>query len=90
MVFKFKLKNRFPIVLVLDKENEEYFLLSENHKQYIKGKFNDHLERVHHFFRVASNEYELVLDTDDAQNNWESWSIFDIKKQEYLSIGGVI
>ena len=90
MIYKFKLKNRFNVVLVLDKKNEEYFVLSENHKQYISGKFStsDTKERIHHQFCIRSNEYSLVLDPDN--NEWDNWSIFDEKKQEYLSVGGNI
>jgi len=88
MIHKFKLKNRFDITLVLNKEAEEWWILSENHKEFIKGKFYQGgsalYQRTHHQFCVRSNEYELVIDCNDEVDDWESWSIFDVKKQAYI------
>jgi hypothetical protein len=88
MIHKFKLKNRFNVVFVIDKEAEEWYMLSENHNQYIKGKFPDTMERTHLPFSIRSNDYSLVIDPDDGHDHWESWSIFDEKAQTYLDIGG--
>jgi hypothetical protein len=87
-IHKFKLKNRFEVVLVLS--NDEYYLLSQNHNQYIKGKLPDRLERTHLPFCIRSNEYSLVLDPSEDLTTWENWSIFDEKSQNYLDIGGKI
>jgi len=83
---KFKLKNRFDVVLVLS--DTEYYLLSENHHQYIRGKLPDRLERTHLPFCIRSNEYSLVLDPSEDALCWNNWSIFDEKTQNYLDIGG--
>jgi hypothetical protein len=81
---KFKLKNRFDVSLVIDHQSQEWYLLSENHQQFIKGKLNDRMERTHHDFCIRSNPYELVLDSNEDGTEWESWSIFDVKNQCYI------
>ena len=81
---KFTLKNRFNISLIVNKDFEEWYLLSENHSQFIKGKLNDRLERTHHSFCIRSNEYEHVLDPNESATDWESFSIFDVKSQSYI------
>jgi hypothetical protein len=87
-LYKFKLKNRFDVVLVLS--DTEYYILSQNHGQYINGKLPDNLERTHLPFCIRNNEYSLVLDPSENLTSWENWSIFDEKSQNYLNIGGTI
>jgi hypothetical protein len=84
MIHKFKLKNRFEVILITDKKTEEYYILSDNHKQYIKGKFPDTKERTHLPFCIRDNQYSLVIDPNDDQKEWESWSVFDEKNQSYI------
>jgi hypothetical protein len=88
VLHKFKLKNRFDVVLVLS--DDEYYLLSQNHNQYIRGKLPDRLERTHLPFCIRSNEYSLVLDPSEDLTRWDNWSIFDEKSQNYLDIKGKI
>lgn len=87
-LYKFKLKNRFSVVLVVDKAEEEWYILSENHSQYIKGKLPDRLERTHLPFCIRNNEYSLVLDPSEDGTGWNTWSVIDEKTQAYLEIGG--
>lgn len=87
-IHKFKLKNRFDVVFVVD--DAEWYMLSENHSQYIKGKMPDRMERTHLPFCIRSNDYSLVVDPSEDATRWESWSIFDEKSQNYLDIGGTL
>jgi hypothetical protein len=77
--------------LIIDTKRDHWFLLFPEHGQYASGSIGSgSYERNHNFLRIGSKDYELVIDCDDNQTHWDSWSIFDVEKQEYLSISGKI
>ena len=88
IIERLKLKNKFNITMIFDKN--EWFILSENHKQFIKGGYGYGYERRHHSFCIRNNPYELVIDPNDELNQWDNWNIFDVKKQEYLQSGKLL
>jgi hypothetical protein len=84
--------NKHKLELILDTEREHWYILFPKYGQYTSGTFNDNgFERIHHAITVGTRDYELVLDTNDEQTKWESFSVFDCKKQCYIDTAqGVI
>jgi hypothetical protein len=77
--------NKHELKLILDKENEHWFLLFPKYGQYASGEFNDNgRERIHHPITVGTRQYDLVLDCNDDGTEWESFSFWDEKKQLYI------
>jgi hypothetical protein len=77
--------NKHELILILDKEKEHWFLLFPKYGQYASGSFNDNgLERIHHPIRVGTRQYALVIDCNDDNTAWESFSFWDEKKQLYI------
>ena len=77
--------NKHKLELLLDIEKEHWYVLFPKYGQYASGSFNDNgLERIHHPITVGSRNYELVLDPNDQLTKWESFSVFDCKKQCYI------
>ena len=77
--------NKNKLELLLDIKNEHWYLLFPKYGQYASGSFNENgLERTHHPITVGTRNYELVLDPNDELTNWESYSVFDCKKQSYI------
>jgi hypothetical protein len=77
--------NNHNLEVILDTKREHWYILFPSKGQYISGSFNDNgLERIHHPFTVVTRQYELVLDPNDDQTQWESFSVFDCKKQMYI------
>jgi len=77
--------NKHKLELLLDTEKENWYVLFPKYGQYAKGSFNENgLERIHHPITVGTRNYELVLDPNDALTEWESFSVFDCKKQCYI------
>lgn len=81
--------NKHKLELIVDLEREHWYLLFPKFGQYASGEIGmGHFERNHNFVRIGTRDYELVFDCDDECTKWESWSIFDIKKQAYLTETG--
>jgi hypothetical protein len=77
--------NKHKLKIIFDTEKEHWYILFPKYGQYVSGSFNDsRMERVHHPITIGTRQYELVLDPDDSLTNWESFSIFDCKKQCYI------
>jgi hypothetical protein len=77
--------NKHKLELLLDIDKEHWYVLFPKYGQYASGSFNDNgLERIHHPITVGSRNYELVLDPNDQLTEWESFSVFDCKKQCYI------
>ena len=77
--------NKHKLELILDIDREHWYILFPKHSQYASGSFNDNgFERIHHPITVGTRQYEFVLDTNDDQTKWESFSVFDCKKQYYI------
>jgi hypothetical protein len=80
---------RHQLELIVDLEREHWYALFPKYGQYASGPIGSgSLERNHNFLRIGTRDYELVFDCDDNRKHWESWSIFDVKKQEYLPESG--
>ena len=80
---------KHKIELIFDLDRNIWYALHTKHGQFIKGKIgHGRLERNHNFLVIGTREYELVIDCDDDNKHWESWSVFDIKKQDYLPVSG--
>lgn len=83
--------NKNALELIIDPDREHWYLLFPKHGQYASGQIgNGSFERNHNFVRVGSRDYELVFDCNDDATRWDSWSIFDVKKQAYLNQNGRI
>jgi hypothetical protein len=77
--------NNHSLKIIFDIDNEHWYILFPKYGQYISGSFNDSgIERIHHPITIGTRQYELVLDPNDDQTKWESFSIFDCKKQCYI------
>jgi hypothetical protein len=77
--------NKHKLELLLDIDKEHWYVFFPKYGQYTSGSFNDNgLERIHHPITVGSRNYELVLDPNDQLTEWESFSVFDCKKQCYI------
>jgi hypothetical protein len=80
---------KHKIELIFDLDREHWYALFPKYGQYASGAIgHGHFERNHNFLVIGTREYELVIDCDDDNKHWESWSIFDIKKQDYLQVSG--
>lgn len=77
--------NKHRLELMLDIEEQKWYMLFPKYGQYASGSFNDNgMERVHHPITVGSRNYELVLDPNDDLTAWESFSVYDCKKECYI------
>ena len=77
--------NKHKLKLILDTDLEHWYILFPSKGQYISGSFNENgLERIHHPFTVVTRQYEFVLEPNDDLTKWESFSVFDCKKQLYI------
>ena len=77
--------NKHKLKLILDLDRENWYMLFPKYGQFASGSFNDNgLERIHHPITVGTRDYELVLDPNDERTAWESFSVFDCKKQMYI------
>lgn len=82
-VYKHKLE------LIFDLDRAHWYALFPKYGQYASGDIgHGSFERNHNFLVIGRREYELVIDCNDDRNQWESWSIFDVKKQDYLPVSG--
>lgn len=82
-VYKHKLE------MIFDLDRQHWYVLFPKYGQYASGEIgHGSLERNHNFLMIGRREYELVIDCDDDHTKWESWSIFDVKKQDYLPVSG--
>jgi len=80
---------KHKIELIFDLTRNIWYALHPKYGKYVSGEIGrGRFERNHNFLTIGTREYELVIDCDDDQKHWESWSIFDIKKQDYLPING--
>lgn len=76
---------KHELELIVDLEREFWYLLFPKHGQYVSGVIGSgSFERTHNYLVIGSRDYELVFDCDDDRKRWDTVSIFDIKKQEYL------
>ena len=83
--------NKHQLELIIDPGREHWYLLFPKHGQYASGQIgHGSFERNHNFLRIGTRDYELVFDCDDERTRWESWSVFDVKKQIYLDASGKI
>ena len=86
---KFELNlNNIKVVLIVDLERDNWYLLIPEYGQYASGEINSHFERIHHPIRIVNRNYELVFDCDDDNTYWDSWSVWDCEQECYLSISG--
>ena len=77
--------NKHKLELIVDLERNHWYILFPKYGQYASGDIgHGSFERNHNYIVIGSRDYELVFDCDDDQTRWDSVSIFDIKKQEYL------
>jgi len=77
--------NNHKLELILDVEQEQWYCLFPKYGQYASGSFNENgMERIHHPITIGTRNYELVLDPNDELTKWESFSVFDCKKQLYI------
>ena len=75
--------------LIVDLDREHWYVLFPKYSQYASGAIgHGSFERNHNFLVIGTREYELVIDCDDDRTKWDSWSIFDVKKQDYLEVSG--
>lgn len=83
--------NKHELELIVDPERGHWYMLFPKYGQYASGPIGlGHFERNHNFLRIGTRDYELVFDCDDDATRWDSWSIFDVKKQAYLPETGRI
>lgn len=83
--------NKHQLELIVDPEREHWYVLFPKYGQYASGQIgHGSFERNHNFLVIGRRDYELVFDCDDEQTRWDSWSIFDVKKQVYLDQSGKI
>jgi len=77
--------NKHKLHIGFDTVAENWYILFPKYGQYASGSFGSgSMERTHHPITIGSRNYELVIDCDDSMSNWESFSVFDIKKQSYI------
>jgi hypothetical protein len=77
--------NKHKLELIVDLERDHWYVLFPKYGQYASGDIgHGSFERNHNFLVIGSRDYEIVFDCDDDHTRWDSVSIFDIKKQEYL------
>lgn len=80
---------KHKIELIFDLDRHIWYALHPKYGQYVSGNFwRGRFERNHNLLIIGRREYELVIDCDDSNRYWESWSVFDIKKQDYLPTSG--
>jgi hypothetical protein len=78
--------NKHNLELIIDTDKNHWYVLFPKYGQYASGDIgHGSFERNHNFLVIGKRDYELVFDCDDEMKRWESMSIFDVKKQEYLS-----
>ena len=81
--------NKHQLELIVDLERERWYMLFPKYMQFESGNIgNGKYERNHNYCIIGTRSYDIVFDCNDEQTAWESWSIFDIKKQEYLPSHG--
>jgi hypothetical protein len=80
---------KHTIELIFDLKRGHWYALFPKHGQYASGPIgHGNFERNHNFLVIGTREYELVIDCNDDHTRWESWSVFDVKKQDYLPVSG--
>lgn len=77
--------NKHKLELIVDLDRSHWYVLFPKYGQYASGDIgHGSFERNHNYIVIGSRDYELVFDCDDEGKQWDSVSIFDIKKQYYL------
>ena len=90
-----RLTNRVTITLIFNLEQEYWIIINDG----TDGSISDMLdksgaeekERKHHNFWINTRSYEMVIDPSEDGKTWETFSFFDVKKQNYIEgASGVI
>jgi len=76
--------NKHDIEVIIDTHRNHWYVLFPKYGQYASGEINDHFERIHHPLTIGTRQYSLVIDCNDKNDAWESFSFFDEKKQSYI------
>jgi len=83
-----RLTSRVTITLIFNIDKEGWIIINDGTKGAIHGKMGQSgavlKERTHHYFWLGTREYELVIDPTEDGKEWETFSFFDIKKQNYI------
>jgi len=83
-----RLTNRVTITLIFNLDTDQWIIINDGTRGSIRGRLwqsgADHRERTHHHFWIGSRDYEMVIDPTEDGTAWETFSFFDIKKQEYI------
>jgi hypothetical protein len=83
-----RLTGRVTVTLIFNLEKDTWIIINDGTRGCIRDKLDqsgqDIKERTHHHFWIGTRDYELVVDPTEEGNQWESFSFFDVKKQNYI------
>jgi len=90
-----RLTGRVTVTLIFNLENDAWIIINDGTRGCIRDKLDQYgaeeKERTHHHFWIGTRDYEMVIDPSEDTNTWETFSFFDVKKQNYIKgASGVI
>lgn len=89
-----RLTGRVTITLIFNLEKDTWIIINDGTRGCIRDKLDQGAElkeRTHHHFWIGTRDYEMVIDPSEDTDTWETFSFFDVKKQNYIQdASGVI
>ena len=87
-IHEVQLTNRVSIKLIFNLEKETWIIINNGTGGSFGGRLDQlggsQKERTHHHFWIASGDYEMVINPTEDGQEWETFSFFDVKKQNYI------
>ena len=89
-----RLTGRVTITLIFNLERGTWIIINDGTNGCLRGRLDQGAElkeRTHHHFWIGTRDYEMVIDPFEDKDEWETFSFFDVKKQNYIKdASGVI
>jgi hypothetical protein len=83
-----RLTGRVTVTLILNLKRDKWIIINDGTSGCIRGILNqsgaEEKERTHHNFWIGRRDYEMVIDPSEDGKTWETFSFFDVKKQNYI------
>ena len=82
-----RLTGRVTITLIFNLEKDSWIIINDGTRGCIRDKLDQGAElkeRTHHHFWIGTRDYEMVIDPTEDGQKWETFSFFDVKKQNYI------